>query len=213
MVIHRYTKEEHEFLRSYIPGHTYKEIVSEFNKLFSEPITESKVKGYMANHKINNGLTGRFKKGHIPLNKGTHPPTVGRMGETQFKKGNLPHNTKPIGYERITKDGYIEVKVMERPDRKNRIHNFKAKHHIVWEEANGPVPKGYKLTFLDGNKQNCSLENLALITNAEHLEMTRNGLRNENSKITETGILLARCSVASKKAKRKSIKEAKDNVK
>lgn len=203
MVGHKYTEEEHKFLQSFIPGHTYKEIVAEYNKTFSEPITETRVKGYMNNHKINNGLTGRFKKGNIPANKGTHPPTVGRMGETQFKKGNLPHNTKPVGYERITKDGYVEVKIKMRPTHPSCNDNFKAKHHIVWEEANGPIPKGYKLTFLDGNKKNCALDNLALITNAEHLQMTRHGLRSEIPQITETGILIARAGVASQKAKKK----------
>ena len=208
MVGHRYTEEEHKFLQAFIPGHTYKEIAEAYNKKFIEPITESRVKGYMANHRINNGLTGRFKKGHIPANKGTHPPTVGRMGETQYKKGNLPHNTRPVGYERITKDGYIEVKVKMRPSHPNCNDNFIAKHRLVWEAENGPIPKGYKLTFLDGNRQNCSLENLALITNAEHLQMTRQGLRSGIPQITETGILIARAGVASQKAKKiRKVKE------
>lgn len=202
MVGHRYTAEEHEFLRNFIPGHTYKEIVAAYNKKFSEPITLSRVKAYMANHKINNGLTGRFKKGHVPANKGTHPPTVGRMGETQFKKGGLPHNTKPIGYERITKDGYIEVKVKMRPSSPLCNDNFVLKHRLIWEKARGPIPKGCKLTFLDGNKRNCSLENLALITDAEHLQMTKKNLRSENPKLTETGILIARAEIAADKAKK-----------
>lgn len=203
MVGHKYTEEEHKFLQSFIPGHTYKEIVAEYNKRFSEPITETRVKGYMANHKINNGLTGRFKKGHIPANKGTHPPTVGRMAETQFKKGGLPNNTKPIGYERVTKDGYIEVKIKMRPSNPSCNDNFKLKHRLVWEEARGPIPKGCKIIFLDGNRQNCVLENLALITNAEHLQMTRQGLRSEIPQITETGILIARTGVATQSAKKK----------
>ena len=28
MVGHRYTDEEHEFLKSFVPGHTYKEIIA-----------------------------------------------------------------------------------------------------------------------------------------------------------------------------------------
>lgn len=200
MVGHRYTEEEREFLMSYIPGHTYKEIVAEWNKRFDEPITESRVKGYMNNHKINNGLTGRFRKGNIPANKGTHPPTVGRMAETQFKKGGLPKNTKPVGYERITKDGYIEVKIKMRPSNPKCNDNFVVKHRIVWEEAHGPIPKGYVLNFLDGNKQNCALENLALVTRAEHLQMTRCNLRSEVPEFTRTGVLIARAGVATRNA-------------
>ncbi len=204
MVGHRYTEEEHEFLRNFIPGHTYKEIVAAYNQKFSEPITESRVKGYMANHKIKNGLTGRFKKGNIPFNKGKKGVCAKGCEKTWFTNGHLPHNTKPIGYERITKDGYTEVKIKMRPSRAGCGDNFKGKHHIVWEKAYGPVPKGYKITFLDGNKKNCVLENLALITNAEHLQMTRRGLRSEIPQITETGILIARAGIASQKAKKKN---------
>ena len=203
MVGHKYSEVEKEFLRSFIPGHTYKEIVAEYNKRFSEPITETRVKGYMANHKINNGLTGRFKKGHIPANKGTHPKTVGRMGETQYKKGNLPHNTKPIGYERISRDGYIEVKIAMRPGDTKDGHNFVGKHRLIWEEAHGPIPKGHKIIFLDGDKQNCNIGNLALVSNAELLQMARKGLKTENAELTQTGILIARAGVATNKLKKR----------
>lgn len=203
MVGHKYTKEEHEFLRSFIPGHTYKEITAAYNKRFTEPITESRVKGYMANHKINNGLTGRFEKGNVPVNKGKKGICAKGCEKTWFKDGHMPHNTKPVGYERITRDGYIEVKIKMRPSNPNCNDNFKAKHHIVWEEVNGSIPNGYKLTFLDGNKQNCDINNLALITNAEHLELTRKGLRYENPSLTKTGILVAKVSVAGREKRKK----------
>ena len=207
MVGHKYTAEEHEFLNSFVPGHTYSEIITEFNKRFSEPITRSRLKGYIGNHKLNTGKTGRFEKGHIPHNKGLHTPTVGRMAETQFKKGRLPHNTKEIGYERITKDGYIEVKVTERPDRANGIRNFIPKHRLVWEAANGPIPDNCIVVFLDGDKTNCNLDNLALITRAEHLELTRRELRNENPQLTKTGILVAKAGIAVCKARKNNRKE------
>lgn len=190
MVGHRYTIAEHEFLRAFIPGHTYKEIVAEYNNRFNEPITISRLKSYMSNHKINNGLTGRFKKGHIPANKGTHPPTVGRMAETQFKKGNLPPNTKPIGYERITKDGYTEVKVMQRPNRKTGEKNFKLKHRIIWEEHFGKIPKGYNVIFLDGDKTNFDINNLALLSDAENAQVRQKGLRFSNAELTKSGIAI-----------------------
>ena len=202
MVGHKYTEEERSFLKSFIPGHTYKEIVEEYNKTFSEPITVSRVKGYMANHKINNGLTGRFKKGHIPANKGTHPKTVGRMADTQFKTGHLPHNTKPIGYERITKDGYVEVKIKTRPSNPKCNDNFKLKHRLIWEEAYGPIPKGYNVIFLDGDKKNLKLENLAIVNNEEHLQMTRMNLRSDNAELTKTGVLIAKASTLSNKKKK-----------
>lgn len=209
---HRYTDEEHEFLRNFIPGHTYKEILAAYNEKFDEPITIPKIQSYMGNHKINNGLTGRFPKGHVPANKGTHPPTVGRMGETQFKKGRIPPNIKPIGYERITKDGYIEVKVKMRPSSPVCRDSFVLKHILVWEKENGPIPEGYTIIFLDRNKQNCSIENLALVSRAELLQMTIKGLRSTNPQLTETGILIARAGVVSAKEK-KNIRKKKSKSK
>lgn len=199
---HNYTEEEHEFLKTFIPGHTYKEIVVEYNKRFSEPITMSRIKSYCGNHKISTGIDGRFKKGHIPHNKGKHVPTVGRMAETQFKKGGLPPNTKPVGYERSNEDGYIEVRVEMKKDRKIGDSNFVLKHRLVWEQANGPIPKNHIVIFLDGNKQNCTLENLALISRAEHLQMIRAGLRSENLEFMKTGVLIARTEVTKRKVKK-----------
>lgn len=208
---HKYTKEEHEFLKTFIPSHTTKEVVEEYNSRFVEPITLSRVKGYMANHKIRNGVDCCFKKGNIPHNKGKHVPTVGRMAETQFKKGELPPNTKPVGYERITRDGYIEVRLEMKKDRNVGDTNFVLKHRLVWEQANGPIPKNHIVIFLDGNKQNCNLENLALISRAEHLQMTRAKLRSENPKFTETGVLIARTEVTRRKMKKERKKKNERN--
>lgn len=210
--MHKYTDEEKNFLREFVPGHSHKEITEEFNRRFSADITVGQIKGSIKRYNLNTGKTGRFEKGHIPANKGTHPKTVGRMGETQFKKGNLPHNTKPIGYERISKDGYIEVKIaMRRSDTGNK-NNFVAKHRLIWEKANGPIPDGCRIIFLDGDKRNFEFENLALVTNAENLEMTRSGLRNENVQIAKTGVLLAKSIVATRNAK-KIKKENKNAIK
>lgn len=85
------------------------EMADKLNEEFGTGYTVSQLNGYYKNHHLNSGLTGRFEKGHVPANKGKHPPTVGRMAETQFKKGHLPHNTKPIGYERINKNGYVDM--------------------------------------------------------------------------------------------------------
>ncbi len=203
MVAHKYTEEEKHFLREFVPGHSYKEIAEEFNIRFSENITVGQIKSSIGRYKLNTGRTGRFEKGHIPANKGTHPETVGRMGETQFKKGNLPHNTKPIGYERVSKDGYIKVKIAMRRSDTGDKSNFVLKHRLIWEKANGPIPEGCNVIFLDGNKRNFAPENLALVTNAENLELTRSGLRKDNPQLTETGVLIAKSVIATRKAKKR----------
>ena len=57
------------------------------------------------------GRTGCFEKGLVPANKGKKMPFNQNSARTQFKKGNLPHNTKFLGHERLTKDGYVEVSI------------------------------------------------------------------------------------------------------
>lgn len=201
---HRYTEEEHSFLRCFIHGHTYKEITAEFNKRFDEPITEGKLKSYMSRYKINNGLKGYFPKGHIPYNKGMKGICAKGSEKAWFKKGHIPKNARPMGSERINKDGYIEIKVREHKT-KDKPNTFERKHRVIWEEAHGEIPQGHVIIFKDGDKTNCNLSNLAVILRAEHQQMTRKGLRSENPKLTEIGILIAKMGVAAKKAEKKKI--------
>jgi hypothetical protein len=84
-----------------------------------------------------------------------------------FKKGNKPHNYRPIGSERITKDGYLERKVAE-------PKTWRGVHILVWEEANGPVPAKHKIVFKDNNQLNTELNNLECLSYAD--VMRRNSI-------------------------------------
>ena len=57
------------------------------------------------------GQTGRFIKGQGGWNKGQRMPFHPNSAATRFKAGAVARNLKPIGEERIGRDGYIEVKV------------------------------------------------------------------------------------------------------
>jgi len=76
-------------------------------------------------------------------------------------------------------------------------------HRLVWEEHNGPVPKGYIVTFLDGNKENTDISNLALISQRENLLLIQNGLRNTDAELTKCGIAIARSITAVRDAKKR----------
>lgn len=58
---------------------------------------------------------------------------------------------KPIGTERLSKDGYLERKINDDLPLQAR---WRAVHIINWEAVNGPLPKGMALKCLDGNKEN-----------------------------------------------------------
>jgi hypothetical protein len=113
------------------------------------------------------GNIARFKPGHIPPNKGKKmdPEQYNKCKLTFFTKGNIPHNTKWNGYERITKDGYTEIRVDK--------GQFKLKHRIVWEQVNGPIPKGMIIVFKDNNKKNIDINNLELISRKEGINRNR----------------------------------------
>lgn len=91
----------------------------------------------------------------------------GRSAETQFKKGHRGGkallNYKPIGTERISKDGYLERKIHDGMPLQSR---WRAVHLVLWESVNGPLPKGHALAFKDGDKTHIALDNLELITRA-----------------------------------------------
>jgi len=93
--------------------------------------------------------------------------------ETQFKKGRLPHNTKPIGY-RSMRDGYW----VERTEK-----GFEFVHVLIWKQHYGDIPKGLFIVFKDRNQQNLVIENLELIDRAEN--MRRNSVQNLPKEILE----------------------------
>lgn len=47
-------------------------------------------------------------------------------------------------------------------------HKGKRLHRIVWEYHNGPVPKGYHIHHVDGDRSNNNIENLTCITARDH---------------------------------------------
>lgn len=120
------------------------------------------------------GKKTRFNPGCVSFNKGLkmeqflNAEQIEKVKKTQFKKGQVPHNWKPLGFERKTRDGYIEIKVRDEYGEK-RVKNFELKHRLLWEEHNGPVPKGMMIKFKDGNKENIVIENLFIASMGENL--------------------------------------------
>lgn len=196
----KYTDEMKQFILDNYKGRYNQELADLFNQKFNTNITSRTIKSYKANNKLNSGLTGKFRKGQTPHNKGKKMPkeVYEKVKHTMFAKGNVPPNHRPVGSERISKDGYIEVKVAE-------PNKWRLKQRVVYEETKGKIPEGCPIIFLDGNKRNFDIDNLRCITRSELLYLNCNGLNNSNE-ITETGILMARLD----RAKNKKKQELKD---
>jgi hypothetical protein len=187
----KYTKEQREFLIKNNHLKTSQELADMFNKRFGTNITKVNIKNFRGNNHLNSGLTGQFKKGNIPHNKGKRQndymsiESIEKTKATRFKKGNIPANHRDVGSERITKDGYIEIKIKE-------PNKWQLKHRYIYEKKYGKIPKGYNLIFLDGNRKNIDLSNLKLVSKSEDLIMNKNKLFTTDKNITNTGSLIAK---------------------
>ena len=195
----KYTDEMRQFILDNYKGIYAKELAEKFNERFGTKVTAKAMKSYRTRYGLDSGLTGYFPKGHVPANKGKKmPPEVyEKCKGTMFKKGQVPVNYMPVGSERINVDGYVEVKVKD-------PKTWELKHRIVWEEANGPVPKGSAIIMLDGDKTNCELSNLRLVKRNELLIINRHSLFQDDAEINATAVNLAKMidAINSKKKKR-----------
>lgn len=196
------TDEQVDYLVSIYKNISNRECTRMINEKFNLALTCNQIKAQKARLKLDSGLDGRFQKGH----KAIHRFKKGERAsiETEFKKGYTPANWCPIGTERVKADGYVYVKIKdERGKKYGHLENWRQKHIIMWEEAHGPIPKGYCLIFLDGNKQNTGLENLECVPKAIMTIMCKKHLIYNDPQLTKVGINIAKMIVmAGKKKKR-----------
>ena len=177
-----WTAEEIDYLANHYPDNFTEDVAKALNrsisgtygKAYALDIKKSKVHHakVMAKTSIKlreGGNLHRYAKGHVPANKGKKVTvtTYNKCAPTMFKKGSKPHNYKPVGSERITKDGYLERKVAN-------PKTWKAVHVLVWEAAHGLVPHKHKVIFKDNNQLNHELTNLECISYAD--AMRRNSI-------------------------------------
>ena len=69
----------------------------------------------------------------------------------------------PVGTERVSKDGYIVVKVREEAAVPMSKDNWVLKHVHVYEQAHGSVPDGCSVYFADGDRRNFDPDNLVAV--------------------------------------------------
>lgn len=189
-----------DYIRANYKGVGNKEMAERLNTKFGTEYTTKQLNSFYKNHGLHCGLTGRFEKGHTPPNKGKKGFCSPGSEKGWFSKGHTPLNKMPIGSEVMKGDGYIWVKTGE------GSRDWRQKHILIWEQQNGKIPGGYILTFLDGDRTNITLDNLALITLAESLAMTRLNLRSSNPEYTKTGIIIAKVKRAGYERKKEKKK-------
>lgn len=155
------------------------------NAKFKTNFSVDNIKSLCTRNKWSTGRDCRFGEGHQAWNKGLKIDTGPNSGS--FKKGQLPHNYKPVGSERIHSNGYKERKMTDTgypPD------DWVAIHRLLWEEYNGPIQKNHFVNFIDGDKTNVVIENLIMVSRGEHAVINKQGFRNLPPEMKLSGIRL-----------------------
>lgn len=181
---HQYTEAQLTFLRleCELPR---KELTLAFNQRFGTDLSESAIKGTCKRNGWKSGRDGRFQKGHVPSPKAINS----KPNRTSFKKGNRPHNWKPVGSERWS-GGYLQRKLTDTgyPPR-----DWVCVHHIVWREHHGEIPKGHKVLFRDSDPSNCyDVTNLMLVSDAELAVLNKARACGLAPELMDTALLLAK---------------------
>ncbi|WP_243129280.1 HNH endonuclease signature motif containing protein [Hathewaya massiliensis] len=183
----QFKKEHLEYLRQLCDEGLFNdEITRKFNETFNQNRTESSIQNIRTKYNIKTSARKVWENGHTPWNKGLKGIVTGGV-ETQFKKGEKPPNWVPLGTERISKDGYIEVKIQDGKLNKN----WRGKHIVIWEKHNGPLPKNHAIIFGDGNKRNFDINNLILVSRRQLLILNKNKLIQNDADLTRTGVIIA----------------------
>jgi hypothetical protein len=206
----KYLDKHFNYLRRIVPGTPYKTVLKKFNEKFGFSINLLAFRTLCKKYGIQNGFLGYFPKGNVPFNKGMKGNCAPGSEKGWFKKGHMPFNTMPIGSERITEDGYVEIKYSDRKGSPSR--RWKGKQVIIWEKANGAVPKSHVIVFADGNRRNFKLSNLILVSRKELVVLNHTKHLTKNKDYNKALVALSKLQVAIADRKRDSFKSGKKSL-
>ena len=219
-VCHRWTEAERKRLAELAAQHMSSRRIGEaMTAEFGDFYGGKRINAAMKRYGIRNGRDTRFRKGQEPANKGrTWEEYMSAEGQersraTCFRKGDVHDRPdgwlKPVGYERTDKDGYTWVKVRDSrtdglqaqvPGRFNE--NYRLKHRVVWEQCNGPIPKGTVIAFADRDRTNFDPANLVAVERSDWQTIQKRGMAYYDAESLRACIAAARLVRAAAKAER-----------
>ena len=186
-----------EYIETNYEGVGHQAMADKIREEFGQEYTKQQIKSFYKNHDLNSGLTGHFMKGQPSHNKGMKmsPEVYEKAKGTMFKPGNRPHNAVPVGTIVLATIGYYKEKIAE-PD------IWEYCHIKAWKEAYGDIPDGMLVSFKDGNRENWNVENLILLSKAEHGCLNASHMRSEFPEITEAAANVAKLKMKARKIRK-----------
>lgn len=192
--IHRYTKEQDEFLRNNRDRFTFQELANEFNTKFktsrtksdiryrclSKALGERKATTYSEEQDIflsENKNKYRYKELAFLFNEKYKTDISADAIAAHVQRTAGKKDGYDVGDE-ISILGYVWVKINNRresgsPSFTSSV-NWAKKNRYVYENFHGPIPDGKIIIFLDQNKNNCELNNLYCIDRSINAVMCKN---------------------------------------
>lgn len=158
-----YTSGQNDFIRQYGAQMPTKQLCAAINKKFGCSHTEQSVR--------------------------THTKKLGITKTKETIRQSRKHD-ETIGSVRIV-NGFRYIKITNRFD--NFYQNWMPLHRRVWEQIHGKIPNDHRVIFLDGNKFNCHIDNLACVSNKIMARMANGhgkALWSGNAEITKTALLV-----------------------
>jgi hypothetical protein len=221
---HKYTPEQIQFLKDNVSGLSYPELTKLFNRRFRLSLTKFQIwftckraffQGVFKENEryhrytgeelqfIKNNIKGIACERALELFNKRFGLAIGKMAfkHVLHKHGyynGLINHGKTVGAERLERKGYVFVK-------SPNSRRWKPKHRLIWEAANGPIPKGHVILFADGNRLNFDLDNLLLVSR-NTLSIMNRGLVFPNAELTKTGKIVADIILLEKQIKRRKRK-------
>lgn len=223
-----YTDEMVLFLQNHASGTPLKVLADQFNAQFGTDLNAKAVGACLSRRGLGNGMFhqrsvfpenvrqfmainckgNRAREMAALLNDTFGTNYTEKQVSSYYRKHGLRSGVAarymPIGTLIFRKGEWYYEKVAEGP---NSNENWKSKHIMVWEAANGPVPDGHMITFLNGDRTDYALENLALCPYDVGMEMNHAKLRFSDARLTKTGMLIAKVNLQTR-AKQKKRRQA-----
>lgn len=186
-----------DWLRQHRASGTLAEITARFNAHFGRGLTTGQLNTALARHAIRAASDGRFRHGNTPRNKGKSYRVSARSIATRWKPGHVPISTVPVGSYRQVMEGYWQIKIADSAKPGLSRKNWAFVHRLTWEAANGPLPDGMSVIFLDGDLENClDPDNLVAVDRATLLRLNHSGF-NAIKDRDERRALVALCQLQS----------------